>query len=298
MQSVVCTRCNKVMGGTSCASKNGEKHIYYSCYKCKTTIAEKKLEKPLINFLNDMLDYFLLVDNTFKPYLNKDVEHEVNKYTKLLKELQTKEKRIKTAFIDGDINPKDFQPEFDSIKSQIEDIKLKINELKEVDEARDNRTDLRLIFNFKELEKQKLKSHYVREKGLWNELPKEKKKDLINKYIESIEVEKGKDGEVTIHNIKFRKSELKNIFNSFRSNCFDMIVNINEQDIILSNYKTETDINNYVKVLSEFYKVTKVTTPKELLNIEELLGKETLQIIPNKKENKFDKDIYTVLQIA
>jgi hypothetical protein len=84
MQSVVCTNCNKVMRGTSCASKSGEKHIYYQCYNCKTTIAEKKLEKPLIRFLNDMVDYFLLVDNTFKPYLNQDTEQEVERYNKFV----------------------------------------------------------------------------------------------------------------------------------------------------------------------------------------------------------------------
>lgn len=77
MQTVVCSKCSKMMGGGSCASKSNEKHIYYTCHTCKTVIAEKKLEKPLMNFLNDMFDYFLLIDNTFKPYLNKDTEAEV-----------------------------------------------------------------------------------------------------------------------------------------------------------------------------------------------------------------------------
>ena len=34
----------------------------------------------------------------------------------------------------------------------------------------------------------------------------------------------------------------------FRSDCFDMIVNIEDRDIILSNYTKEKDINRYVDI--------------------------------------------------
>lgn len=298
MQSVVCTECNKVMGGSSAASKSKKKHIYYFCNNCKTRIAEKKLEKPLMNFLNDMLDYFLLIDNTFKPYLNQDVDHELKRYNKLLEELKTKENRLKQGFIDGIVQPKDFKPEFDSIISQIKDFEFKINDLKQTETNLDNRSDLRLIFNLKELEKQKLKSHYVHKKALWYKLSKEQKHDLIKKYIESIEVEKGKDGEVIIKNISIKKSELKNIGYMFRNDCFDMLINVDEQDAILSNYKSSKEIDDYINVLSKFYKVTKTRIEKEELNIDELLGNNAIQIIPNKKEKRFDKEVYTILQIS
>ena len=58
----------------------------------------------------------------------------------------------------------------------------------------------------------------------------------------------------------------------FRNDCFDMVVNINEKEIILSNEKTKEDINN-------------------------LSSNSVLQVIPNKKQSKFDKDKYTLLQI-
>lgn len=80
MQKIICLKCNKVMGGTSSTSKNKEKHLYYKCNCCKTRINEKKIEKELMKFLNDMLDFFLIIDNSFKPTLNKDVENEIKKY--------------------------------------------------------------------------------------------------------------------------------------------------------------------------------------------------------------------------
>ena len=35
-----------------------------------------------MKFLNDMLDFFLIIDNSFKPTLNKDTENDIKKYKK------------------------------------------------------------------------------------------------------------------------------------------------------------------------------------------------------------------------
>ena len=101
MQKIRCPHCNKIMGGSSSTSKNKTKHTYYKCAHCKIRINETKIEKTLMKFLNDMLDFFLIVDNSFKPTLNKDTENDIKKYQKLEKELTEKSSRIKKAFIDG-----------------------------------------------------------------------------------------------------------------------------------------------------------------------------------------------------
>lgn len=82
MQKILCPKCHKIMGGESSTSHTGEKHIYYKCNCCKKRISEKKIEKELLKFLNDMLDFFLIIDNTFKPSINKDIELEIEKYKK------------------------------------------------------------------------------------------------------------------------------------------------------------------------------------------------------------------------
>lgn len=83
----------------------------------------------------------------------------------------------------------------------------------------------------------------------------------------------------------------------FRNDCFDMVVNINEKDIILSNEKTKEDINKYISSLSKYYKINSITIDKEKLDINNLSSNSVLQVIPNKKQSKFDKDKYTLLQI-
>ena len=83
----------------------------------------------------------------------------------------------------------------------------------------------------------------------------------------------------------------------FRNDCFDMVVNINEKEIILSNEKTKEDINKYISSLSKYYKINSITIDKEKIDINNLSSNSILQVIPNKKQSKFDKEKYTLLQI-
>ncbi len=297
MQKIVCSKCNKIMGGSSTTSKNKPTQIYYKCNCCNTRINEKKIEQPLMLFLNDMLDYYLLIDNNYKSFFNEDLTIEIKRYEKILKDLNTKLQRIKNAYLNSNIEQDDFIDEEKSIKMQIEETKIKLNNLNNADENLNHKDDLRLYNNLFQLEKMKYKSYYVRKNGLWNKLTKEQKAELITKYIDSIEIEKKKE-EIIIKKININKKEIQNIGYMFRNDCFDMIVNINDRDVILSNEKNKEDITKYIKSLSKFYKIAPITIEKDKLDIGSLSNNSLLQIIPNKKENKFEKDRYTLLQIG
>lgn len=84
----------------------------------------------------------------------------------------------------------------------------------------------------------------------------------------------------------------------FRQNCFDVLINSNDKNIILSNYQTNEDMEKYIKSLSEFYKINQSNLNIKSLNLEELnKDNNLLQIIPNKKDNRFDKETLTLLSI-
>ena len=297
MQKIVCSECNKIMGGSSTTSKNKPTQIYYKCNCCNTRINEKKIEQPLMLFLNDMLDYYLLIDNNYKSFFNEDLTIEIKRYEKMLKDLNTKLQRIKNAYLNSDIEQNNFIDEEKSIKMQIEETKIKLNNLNNADENLNHKDDLRLYNNLFQLEKMKYKSYYVRKNGLWNKLTKDQKAELITKYIDSIEIEKKKD-EIIIKKININKKEIQNIGYMFRNDCFDMAVNINERDVILFNERTKEDVTKYIESLSKFYKIAPITIEKDKLDIDSLSNDSLLQIIPNKKENKFEKDRYTLLQIS
>lgn len=296
MQKIVCSKCNKIMGGSSTTSKNKPTQIYYKCNCCNTRINEKKIEESLMLFLNDMLDYYLLIDNNYKSFFNEDITVEIERYNKILKELNIKLKRIKKAYIDGAIELNEFKDEEISIKRQMDETKVKLNNLNSANKNINNKDELKLYTNLFQLEKLKYKSYYVRKNGLWDKLTKEQKAELIKKYIESVEIEKIKD-EINIKKININRKEIANIGYMFRNECFDMVVNINEKDIILSNKKAKEDIDKYITSLNRFYKIKPITIEKDKLDIDNLPNKSLLQIIPNKKQNKFDKEKYTLLQI-
>ena len=298
MQSIKCPKCDTIMGGCSSKSHTGEKHCYYHCAKCKTRVSEKKIEKQMINFLDDMLDFFLLIDNTYKPYLYQDTESELKKCNKIINELEIKEKRIKKAFVNGIVEEIELKDELDFIKNQKKITEEKIKDLSLKEDSEDHKNEMRLIYNLKQLEQIKYKSYYVRKNHLWDKLSKDQKQELVFKYIDNIKIEIDKKKNVSIKNININEKEIKNIGYMFRENCFDLVINSNDKDFILSNYQSKENINNYIKSLSEFYKIDQNNLNIDSINLENLnKGNDLLQIIPNKKEARFNREKFTLLQI-
>lgn len=297
MQKILCPKCNKIMGGESSTSGTGDKHIYYKCNCCKKRISEKKIEKELLKFLNDMLDFFLIVDNSFKSSMCRDIELEITKYEKMKVELNDKVTRIKKEFMDGDIAAKVFEKELHYLEKKIKNIELKIVHLKELKQSNNHKQDALLFFNVKEIEKLKMKSEYVKEHNLWNQLSQEQKQYIINKYIDEIKISSDNNHNVSILNIIFNKNEIENIGYMFRNDCFDMVVDTCDRDIILSNTKSDEETKNYVSTLRNFYNIKETTIQAELFDITQYEHDEIIQIIPQEKKNKFEKNKFTILQI-
>ena len=298
MQKIYCPRCHKIMGGESSTSHTGDKHIYYKCNNCKKRISEKKIEKALMKFLNDMLDFFLIIDNSFKPSMNHDIDNEIKKYAKLCDELKGKINRIKTAFLDGIIEAKELQKELNSLENEQLKCDKKIKELEKLKINNDHKQDVELFFNIKEIEKIKYKSSYVKENNLWDKLSQEQKQFIINKYIDSIEITIDKDNKISISNIIFNQNEIENIGYMFRNDCFDMVVSVEDRDVIMSSYKNNQETESYISNLRNFYHIKEIEIDGELFDISEYNDDEIIQIIPQTKKNKFEKNKFKILKIG
>lgn len=296
MQQILCPKCHKIMDGESSTSETGDKHIYYKCNCCKRRISEKKIESELMKFLNDMLDFFLIIDNSFKPSMYRDIDEEITKYEKLKKDLNDKITRIKQEFMNGEIAAKSFEKELHYLEKEIKNIEIKIAELKDLKQNNEHKQDVELFFNMKELEKLKLKSEYVKEHSLWSKLSQEQKQYIINKYIDEIEINSDNNHNISILNIIFNKNEIENIGLMLRNDCFDMIVNVKDRDIILSNIKSSEETKKYIDTLRKFYNVVETRITSELFDINDY-SEDIIQIIPQEKKNKFEKNKFTILQI-
>ena len=246
-----------------------------------------------------MLDFFLIIDYSFKPTLNLDYENKLKQYKKIKKELEEKINRIKKSFIDGLIDTSTLQKELNEIEEDLDTTKNKIKELEDLKESMEYKQDIRIIFNLKQIEKMKQKANYVKSKNLWNYLSKEQKQFLINKYIDEIELHLDKNSNIIIDNIIFNKNEIENIGYMFRNDCFDMVINVNKRDIILSDMQKESDTISYITSLRNFYNVEEITINEEEFNLDMFSNEDDIiQIIPQEKDKKFNKNKYTILKIG
>ena len=128
-------------------------------------------------------------------------------------------------------------------------------------------------------------------------MSQEQKQYITNKYIDEIKISSDNNHNVSILNIILNKNEIENIGYMFRNDCFDMIVNVKDRDIILSNYKSDEETKNYVNTLRRFYNIKETTIQAELFDITQYEHDEIIQIIPQEKKNKFEKNKFTILQI-
>lgn len=249
-----------------------------------------------MEFLNDMLDFFLIIDNSFKPTLNKDVENEIKKYLTMKEDINNKITRIKTAFIDAIIDANIFQEELNELQRELENVEIKLNELEETKRNIEYKQDIETIFNIKEIEKWN-ETEYVKSHNPLEKIDSSQKYYIINKYIDEIKIDIDKKYNVSINDIIFNKNEIENIGYMFRSDCFDMIINIDERDAILSNYKNEFKTQEYIESLREFYNIKETTIQADLFNINEYDKDNIIQIIPQERKTKFEKNKFTILEI-
>ena len=70
-----------------------------------------------------------------------------------------------------------------------------------------------------------------------------------------------------------------------------------DRDIILSNYKSEQEKNDYVSTLRNFYNIKETTIKADSFDITSLETDDIIQIIPQEKNSKFEKNKFTILQI-
>ncbi|MFV0250200.1 MAG: recombinase family protein [Bacilli bacterium] len=66
-QKLLCKHCGAILNGVSSTGRNKTIHLYFRCTKCKKIydINEKKIEKEFMTRINDIFDFYSLLDSTF-----------------------------------------------------------------------------------------------------------------------------------------------------------------------------------------------------------------------------------------
>lgn len=91
-QKLICKHCGSILNNSSATGRNGNVQFYYKCNNCKkiNNYNEKKIEKEFIEKLNDIFDFYSLLDNTFITTTTIDYKQEIDIIKEQLKEIETK----------------------------------------------------------------------------------------------------------------------------------------------------------------------------------------------------------------
>lgn len=67
MQKLICPKCNRIMACNGTKKANNNEYLYYKCKDCKTYIREEDVEQKLIDELNDLFEFNLLMSDANVP---------------------------------------------------------------------------------------------------------------------------------------------------------------------------------------------------------------------------------------
>ena len=66
-QKLICAHCDNILNGVSATGRNKTVHLYYRCTKCRKIydVNEKVIEKDFMTKVDDIFDFYSLLDSTF-----------------------------------------------------------------------------------------------------------------------------------------------------------------------------------------------------------------------------------------
>ena len=258
-QRLYCSKCGTLM---NCTSPGGKKrgYLYYRCDNCRMAVNETNVEKEIMNFILSLVEYDSVVKKYFYPILADKENVSTKNIEDKIKELNRKRENIKQAVMEGLFNIKDFESELKSIDDQLNELKEKDIENKEVDTKNFSLMKIMADRDF-EIESRINSDRFVEDlKDAWDVKSDIEKQEFLSRFIESIVIEKGKEqGTVNVLNVNFRSGYLSEIKKLYALDAIDLAKPTNDErkvEITKSTPRvTKKELNEYMKHLREYYDV-------------------------------------------
>lgn len=296
MQKLKCPTCGRILGGKATTKKNGNTYFYYRCLVCKNNIQESSIEKSFIEILNDVVEYDGIVNNYFVPLLRNKINSPKIDYDSELASLKAKEDRIRRAYINGSFSLDIYNQEMNIILDNIKEVeKLKLQNA-QLSNRTFSEDDILVYRDIDYINKIKYKQLYDKSYRIWSNLTRIEKKDLVMKYIDTIELKQL--GSITIAN----KINFKDIYyKRFMDELFDNGL-IDKPLLPSTEYGPTIRYNHYLdkkKVEENFKKLNKeynvdlyygtFNNDSKMLNIKMPDNYDIVRIFPT--EEKTDTEI-------
>ncbi len=265
---VKCPICNQTLSSTLSYKKskdNTYKEYYFLTCKNKACTGKglhyncDRLEKSLVKILNELTIYMLNnPENIIEPKNDKNKEFE--QLEKSLKKLKEQEKRLVDLYLTSTLNVETINKKNEIIKKEIDELEKKKEKLKE-DDFCNVKIELLSSMNDNNLNNYLLNEELPIYKK-WEQLDKNTRKFIIQKFIKSIEISRDEEYFIDIENIKFNKNYFSKNADEFLN---DLMLSLKEnyKGFI---YKPPIDMETLLYMLKD----------NEIISVEEYLKNENV----------------------
>ncbi|NLC96652.1 MAG: recombinase family protein [Erysipelotrichaceae bacterium] len=283
---VKCPSCGNIMSSTI-AYKNrqdGTRKEYYfiecrndNCKDKGKNYNTDKLENKLITMLNELMVYSIMNDHIITiPNVNN--ESEMNKINKAIEKLNVQEKKLVDLYVNSDLDVAVINNKNKMVKKELEVMTRKLNNLNKGQVLKFD-TNLLSLFNEKEIKTK------VPISNIWNTLTRKTKREIINKYILSIEVKRDDDYNIEITSINFNKDFLQNSIFNFTTHIINAMSK-DYQGIKLGKYINEQELSNLTAKKRTISIKELLPTSSILEDIQKYYGSGEISVYPIIKDNE------------
>lgn len=136
-----CSKCGNHVTGSASRSRNGQRHYYYHCMKCKK---ERFRAEKANNEMEKLLSTIQIsegIETIYKRILDEELKENPQRLgqqkstlTQELNKLEERKDKLQNMLLDGHLNPQDYSELKRKLEDQISEVK---NDLKRFEEAKD-----------------------------------------------------------------------------------------------------------------------------------------------------------------
>ncbi len=266
-KKIICNNCGSILNTTSATGNNGIIQLYYRCNKCKkiANFNEKKLEKIFINQINDIFDFYSLLDSSFVISSTTNYSKELTTAKNNLKIIENKEEKAKNILLEGLITPKELRSTLDMLVEEKKEILSKQAEFNYMKKNLLTTNNFFSKHNTQDIDDYLRISHYVKFNELWTKLSNSQKGNIIANFIENITVDMDSKKNLKIIKINFNEKQLANVCYKFRCEIFNAMYSSEDKQQVIKDLKYNYDS------LERYYKISKMTLTGKIVNITDTL---------------------------
>ena len=270
-QKLVCKHCGSILNCLSATGRNGNIQLYYKCNNCKkiASFNEKRVEKAFLEKIDDIFDFYSLLDNTFITTTTIDYKQEIDNIRKELNDIESKQEKAKNVLLEGIISSEELRCTLDKLsfdkkelETRLTDIEYQSRNLLTIDNACN-------IFRYNSNYYLKV-SHYVRHNHLWKQLTNSQKQKIVSKYIDNIVINSTNKKEISIDKINIKENKLADVSYMFRYDIFNTLYDLEQQKSIIDNYEYQDTM------LKDYYKINNIVLSGKIINTYDTLEDELM----------------------